>query len=284
MVTYPIQRLTPADAPSLAALSQAIGWHINRNDWRQLLQWSGPGAYGIYHAYKGDLLASTLSFLYEDQRAWLGGVLTHPGWQGHGLATRLLETALKPLERRGVAEIMLDASPQGRPLYARYGFRDLYTMQRFVGTVQAPDALSDAILPVSHDDLPALVALDAEIFGAPRRRVLLDLLKLGWVVPDDAGGLRGALLADILPNGKSRIHGWWAHDPDTAADLFDHARAALAGRPLQLDVPGPNPIAGRLCLAAGLAPDITNQRMIRGEQTPSGAPERYYAAIRLAVG
>ncbi|MFP4322154.1 MAG: GNAT family N-acetyltransferase [Anaerolineales bacterium] len=288
MVTYPIRRLSPSDAAALTTLSQAAGWNTTRAQWHRLLRWSGPGAYGIFHAYKGELLSSALSFLYEDQRAWLGGVLTLPQWQGQGLASRLMETVLQPLDRRGVPEIMLDATAQGLPLYERFGFRALYPMQRFTS---APGA--DVVLPVgprraTPDDLTALVELDAQIFGAVRRRVIQELLagehSTVWLLDGAGVALHGAIIAERWPEMRARISGWWASDAAIAADLLACALGDLGGYTVLLDVPGPNRDAGQVCLAAGMQPGNATTRMLRGDGPPSGQVAAYYGAIGLGVG
>jgi ribosomal protein S18 acetylase RimI-like enzyme len=50
----------------------------------------------------------------------------HPSYQGKGLGSKLLNWGLKRADDEGV-EVFLSASPDGRPLYAKYGFREVDT-------------------------------------------------------------------------------------------------------------------------------------------------------------
>lgn len=53
----------------------------------------------------------------------LCGVATLPAAQGSGIATRLLALALDEARRRGCVTTSLQASPRGRPVYERLGYR-----------------------------------------------------------------------------------------------------------------------------------------------------------------
>ncbi|OQE36980.1 hypothetical protein PENCOP_c011G02907 [Penicillium coprophilum] len=50
----------------------------------------------------------------------------HPSYQGKGLGSKLLKWGLMRADAEGV-EVYLAASPLGRPLYAKYGFREVDT-------------------------------------------------------------------------------------------------------------------------------------------------------------
>ncbi len=57
-------------------------------------------------------------------RGYLLNFYVEPEWRGHGLAYRLLRTAVEETRRRGIAVVSLHASVFGRPLYERNGFKD----------------------------------------------------------------------------------------------------------------------------------------------------------------
>jgi GNAT superfamily N-acetyltransferase len=48
---------------------------------------------------------------------------TRPGWRGRGIAGRLLRELLAAAAAHGVGCVRLHATPAGRPLYERLGFR-----------------------------------------------------------------------------------------------------------------------------------------------------------------
>ena len=98
-------------------------------------------------------------------------VIVHGPYRRRGLATRLMERSIAELRDRGLVPF-LDATPAGRPVYERMGFR----------AVEAPDALARPGRRSRAHDTPPLVdvaeiaELDRAAFGADRSAVLADLL------------------------------------------------------------------------------------------------------------
>lgn len=96
--------------------------------------WSGaftalPGGWHAYVArHDGAPVGCLLCFESADGDCGVSGVATLPAAQGLGVATRLLAVALARARRRGATTTSLQASPKGRPVYARLGYRDLGTM------------------------------------------------------------------------------------------------------------------------------------------------------------
>ncbi len=57
-------------------------------------------------------------------RAYLLNFYVDPEWRGHGLAYRLLRTAVEETQKRGIGVVSLHASVFGKPLYERNGFKE----------------------------------------------------------------------------------------------------------------------------------------------------------------
>ena len=51
-------------------------------------------------------------------------VYTAPDYCGRGIALRVAEWLIEEARRRGITEISLDATADGRPLYRKWGFPD----------------------------------------------------------------------------------------------------------------------------------------------------------------
>ncbi|KAJ9490744.1 hypothetical protein VN97_g2531 [Penicillium thymicola] len=74
---------------------------------------------------------------------WLGGrphyyldiLAVHPSQQGKGLGSKLLKWGLTRADAEGL-EVYLSASPAGRPLYLKYGFREVDTFEPYPDYVQ----------------------------------------------------------------------------------------------------------------------------------------------------
>jgi GNAT superfamily N-acetyltransferase len=59
----------------------------------------------------------------------------HPSYQGRGLASKLLKWGLDRADAEGV-EAYLSSSPEGKPVYEKYGFKSVYTFSPFPGYLQ----------------------------------------------------------------------------------------------------------------------------------------------------
>jgi GNAT superfamily N-acetyltransferase len=59
----------------------------------------------------------------------------HPSHQGRGLASKLLKWGLARADEDGL-EVYLSSSPEGRPVYERYGFKGLEPFSPFPNYAQ----------------------------------------------------------------------------------------------------------------------------------------------------
>jgi ribosomal protein S18 acetylase RimI-like enzyme len=108
---------------------------------------------------------------YGRDLAWVCMVLVDGAERGRGLGTALVEQVL---ERLGAFEAVgLDATPRGRPVYARLGFSDAGGLVRIAAAPRA-DAprVADGVRAMGASDLPEVLAWDREAFGADRSRLL----------------------------------------------------------------------------------------------------------------
>ncbi|HEX7250742.1 MAG TPA: GNAT family N-acetyltransferase, partial [Burkholderiales bacterium] len=160
--------LGPGDLQGCQALSKSANWNQNEADWRLMLE-IGRG-WGIT-LDDGTLAASTVVLPYGSF-AWVSMVLVLPGQRRQGFATQLLRAALADLKARGLTPI-LDATPAGREVYMQEGFRDSWGFRRFqLDAAIGAQEHSKPVRALREADWPALLALDAQAFGASRERVL----------------------------------------------------------------------------------------------------------------
>jgi hypothetical protein len=97
-------------------------------------------------------------------------LLTDPNTRRQGLGTRLLERGCLYLQEAGVETVRLDGTPMGHSLYLQRGFEDEHEVQRWEG---APTRRGGEGLPLMTPmDLDGVCALDRQIFGADRSRLL----------------------------------------------------------------------------------------------------------------
>jgi len=138
-----IRELTAEDIPAAMELSTLAGWNQTPADWLALLENSPEGCLAI--DCDGRLVATTTLVCYETRLAWVGMVLTHPDYRRRGFARALIEQALAIANDRSISTIKLDATDQGRPLYAALGFRDEQPVERW--GIEVPDAPGERDTP-----------------------------------------------------------------------------------------------------------------------------------------
>ena len=168
--------MTEADLAAGLRLSRASGWNQTLADWSLLLS-LGPGLFRVGLA--GDrIVASGGAVRYGGALAWICMILVDPASRGRGLGTRVFDEVLSGLRRLvgagELAAVGLDATPEGRPIYAQRGFVAAASLVRMGvpaargGAVVRPAAVR-AMRPA---DLPGVRALDREVFGAERSALL----------------------------------------------------------------------------------------------------------------
>ncbi len=176
-----LRSMGPEDIPLGMRLKTLAGWNQTSEDWALLLQ----VGYGLVAEVDGVGVGTATVVPHADAFAWIGMVLVDPPHRRRGIGTALLEAAVGRARQHGVAR--LDATPQGKPIYARLGFAedyDLLRLRRWAGAAEStqrsdfrmdggaygPEAVS--VQQLSSGDLGAIDAYDAPVFGASRSFIL----------------------------------------------------------------------------------------------------------------
>lgn len=165
--------LTPDDAGRGFALSTEIGWNQTEADWTYMLE-NGDGV-GLTDG-NGKLIASAMALRYG-AFGWVCMVLVAPDWRRRGLATALMNDVIERLTSKSIVP-GLDATPDGREVYRRIGFLDIYGLERLVAeraelTAVAPDG--SEIRPLADADMAAVAQFDAPVFAGDRAALLRHL-------------------------------------------------------------------------------------------------------------
>lgn len=188
-------------------------------------------------AIKDTTPAGMVGAVRYDHVAYVGMMAVPPAWQRQGIGLTMMERLLAELEVHGCTTALLDATDAGVPLYQRVGFVDRGPTYLFQAANHAPKPDPDPRVRLFQPaDLPALIALDARSFGAPRDRVLSTLLAAyadrTWILPDSSGQLAGYVIAQ-----EQTIGPWAARSSADAEALittalslpyFDQPRSIVA--------------------------------------------------------
>lgn len=272
------------DIPAGLRLCRASGWNQLEEDWHLFLRLNPAGS---RVAEKNAKVIGTVSTVcYEDRFSWLSMVLVDPRERGVGIGTRLLHEGLALLHDQNC--VRLDATPAGRQIYHRHGFVQEYTLHRMVGIADPSHitSLSQALRPMCAKDLPELMALDTQVFGAHRDEVIVDLFhrapQYAWVLEID-GQLRGHILG--RPGHLYEHLGpIVARDLECALGLTAACLRANPGRTFVIDASSFESGWREWLIAHGFVEERPFLRMRRGDNHYPGFPEHQFAIVGPEFG
>lgn len=160
---------TIEDIPEAMQLKDAAGWNQTTSDWTRFLSASPDGCFVA--ECEGRVVGTATSIVYEGRFAWIGMVIVDSQYRGQGIGTALLERTVCFLDSRSVLCMKLDATPQGKPVYEKFGFVSEYDIERWK-LKRRRRANSAGKASAEIEDV---LRLDREIFGADRSGILRSL-------------------------------------------------------------------------------------------------------------
>jgi GNAT superfamily N-acetyltransferase len=278
----PIRRLGPGDLDACAALAASRDWGPERRKWSLLLEATEP--FGI-DAPDGSLAAAVVLARYGPALASVGMMLVAEKYGRQGLGRRLM---VHLLDQAGDATVFLTATPSGRPLYAKLGFRVTGRSATFLGRFRPGDAQpagADPTRPAREDDLPALVRIDRPAFGADREYLLRRLFAFTDQLRVLERDGQPVGYAGTWPNDGTEVIGpLVAPDPEAAQALITSV-ARRAGEPVRLDFDPERSALTAWVRSHGLA--IVNETafMVHGTPWPPPGPhDHLFCPITVALG
>jgi GNAT superfamily N-acetyltransferase len=229
--------LTAAEMPDAEALVREAGWNQVAADW-EIFRALGT----VYAARAGGRVVATAATLPYGEFAWISMVLVTGEQRRRGLGTRLLKRCIAALNDAGRVPV-LDATPDGRPLYRALGFEEAWGFHRLgrreVQPVPAglPLPGGATIRPIADADWGGICAYDAAVFGADRGALLQHLR--GRLPAAERVVYRGDRIAGFMlgRDGRSaaQIGPLVAEDDATAQALLARAIPAIDS-PVYIDL------------------------------------------------
>ncbi len=253
-------RFSETDTPRFLHLAASEGWITDAGEIDFLLSSFPQGCLVRRLQGRGEAFVTSLR---HERSGWIGNLLVQPSLRRQGTGGELMAEALAALEQGGVETVWLTASPSGKPLYERLGFKEIDTIRRWRG------GGLEAALPVGGESrLSDLLRWDSAGWGDRRERLLRSLVAVGTL----HAGSGGCLV--IRPQGRhSQIGPWVGESASALVELFEETvRPADPGRLFLLDVPEGNG-AVTCCLEQnGFVTTGTTVLMYRGK-TPGYRPD-----------
>ncbi|MDN0199352.1 GNAT family N-acetyltransferase [Streptomyces sp. S.PNR 29] len=283
LAELPIRRLTLRDLTACADLSENRGWPREEHKWSFLLT-AGRG-YGIDDP-QGGLVAACVVTEYGPQGrpalAAIGMVLVAEQHARQGIGRRLMRHVISSM---GITPLTLHATPYGRPLYEELGFKVTGQAEMLLGhfTAGGPESRV-ATRAATAEDLPTILRLDEEVFGADRTHIITRLPAFAdqLCVAEEDGRLIG--YAAAWPNMHTHVVGpLIARDTETAQALIT-TLAAHTDRPLRTDIDVRHTELLAWAKERGLASVVFNSVMTYGITELPGDGSRRFAPVTVAAG
>lgn len=265
-----VEPLGPLDGPTLAMLDELVvqsRWNQTGDDWGVFAR---HGAIRVVRDGAGHIVASgaVLPMGASTQGgsiAWISMILVTPSERGRGLGRAVFDDCLRTAQRAGHVP-MLDATPQGEPLYRQFGFEPQWHLTRWRrGAVPA----TAAALSCGVKDLEGFAAKDAQALGFTRSGLLHELLSR-----PDSRCVRIAGAIGMVRQGRiaHQIGPVLSPDEASAVDVLRCIADACPG-PLVIDASDERADFARALAAAGFERERTFTRMALanpGQTLPQG--------------
>ena len=195
------RRLILDDVKETVVLSEEAGWNQTERDWRFMIE-HGHG-FGLKSPDQR-LVATALTLPHGGKIAWISMVLVTQKYRNQGLATHLLNSCIDHLQKSLIIPL-LDATPAGKLVYEKIGFRSLYDIHRLIrdpNPVIKEGQKSDGSIHLKQPgktEFQSIIQFDKGITGADRSAILTHLQQrqpgLSILAQDKRGRLLGYAFA-----------------------------------------------------------------------------------------
>jgi GNAT superfamily N-acetyltransferase len=270
-----VRQMSLADLEGVLDWARQEGWNPGVEDAAAFLA-ADPA--GFFLAEVDGRPAAAISVVNHDAtQAFLGLYICRPDYRGQGHGYALWQHAL---QHAGTRTVGLDGVPEQQDNYALSGFRSLGRTLRYKGT--RPEAQGTA-RQMTADDLPALIAADAQAVGHARPAFIT-----GWLTGTSTrktvvidGPLPGFACFRRCDEGV-KVGPLIANDRAQALSLLAACPKGIGTGPLYVDVPAQSDLSA-LAQDIGLSPVFETARMVRG-RPPLARPPAFYGVATLDLG
>ena len=274
-----VRRLNDADLSRCSELGVSRDWGAEQRKWGLLFEVGE--VYGIEDE-AGRLIATTVLTRYGQGFGAISMVLVAESHERQGYGGRIVRHVM---DQATGATLVLHATPEGRPLYERLGFKSFGSVEAHVGAFDPTGARTGQSQAASPDDLLQLARLDREVYGVHRTALLKRLPKFAErvrVLRDEEGLITG-YGALWRSEGLLALGPILAPDVDGARDLITDLAEGVE-EPLRLDVDVEKDDLSAWVCGHGLKPSYTCTHMVLGDGPVPMDHLRLHAPMMCALG
>ena len=260
-MNHEIRPLNASDIPAALKLCRASGWNQLSEDWERLIEHEPGGCFCV--EVDSELIATATTTCYGSDLAWIGMMLVHEQHRRQGIANALITTCVDYLRSRNIRCIKLDATPEGKLVYCKLGFRDEWSFHRWrrEGTGNGSHHFLSRKRPPESDSSEGWnLELDRLAFGVERSQWLSRLAAHSRVrnLSQASGMIREGYLADYLGPVV-------ASTPERAQQIL-HELLSTTRRTTFWDIPQPNSHATNFARSYNFEPVRNRTRMWTGQE------------------
>jgi GNAT superfamily N-acetyltransferase len=272
--------MTLEDIPEAMRLKDAAGWNQTSADWARFLSATPEGCFvAENHGY---VIGTSATIIYEGKFAWIGMVIVDEQYRGQGVGTALLEHAIRFLDLQKVPTMKLDATPQGRSLYEKFGFVREYDIERWMFS----RTVKENAVEYGSVSIEEIMGIDRDIFGADRSRLLHSLAQEAphLALLDQQEGKNAGYSFGRLGSHADHLGPWVARSRDAAERLLNLFLIRSSRELIFIDCLRMNPWAVPLVKAHGFELSRPLTRMFRGSNRSPGQLQLLCASLGPEFG
>ncbi|WP_257554367.1 GNAT family N-acetyltransferase [Sphingobium sp. CFD-2] len=275
-----LRRMTVDDLPAAQSLSKAQRWPHRVEDWEILLSLG----FGYVAESVDGIVGTAMAWLYGADAATLGMVTVSPQVRESGIDRQLMDAVLSDLGER---TILLNATAEGKPLYAEMGFEaagPVFQHQGAAFAVPIAELIpAERVRPLGAKDMPTLHDLARRATGMHRDALLNALVPgaQGVVLTRDNEPVGFSLFRRF---GRGHVVGpTIAPDSGGAKALISHWLGSNAGIFCRIDIPAESGL-GDWLEELGLPRVAEVTRMVRGRPPKTDPSARIFTLTTQALG
>jgi creatinine amidohydrolase/Fe(II)-dependent formamide hydrolase-like protein/GNAT superfamily N-acetyltransferase len=278
-----MRKMISADMPELMDLTAQSKWNQLPDDWNFFMKNSPDGCFVMVH--QGKSVGTITTIDYDHKVSWIGMVLVDSSFRRMGIASELMNMGINALSR--CETIKLDATPAGKKVYDKLGFKDEYKLVRMVNhNIRSVSDRSPEVSPITVKDIPEVIEFDKNYFGVDRSSVIESLTSREAACCfkyHSAGRIKGFCLGRPGKN-YTHIGPVVAETSVVAVNLVEAAINKLSGTAVVIDIMDLNSEFSEFLKQAGFTIQRPFIRMYKGENKNAGIQEKYFAIAGPELG
>ncbi|HEX3989279.1 MAG TPA: GNAT family N-acetyltransferase [Verrucomicrobiae bacterium] len=281
-----VRVMQEGDLPFADSLRAVAGWNQTLDDWRRFLAMQPKGCF--LAELDGAQAGTATTVVYGSGLAWVGMLLVHPDFRRRGVGRALLLRCIEHLQDLKVKCIKLDATPEGRLVYEKLGFKEGWSLRRWEASLSAGVSESGncSLRAWDEADLSQLNSLDAQAFGTSRSGLISALARQSRCALTCERAGEGAIGYGFLREGSraSYLGPVIATLPRDGISIVEAILARAGGTRVFWDIPDLNAAAVDWAASHDFTVQRSLTRMWLGENCCAGNPRQQFAIAGPEMG